>query len=95
MGTPYAFAVHIPQALPHLWQCLDEPTVAARFAHVLEGDVTRFLLPGCNGMNFLLTRALGGGGVASLRNDALGKGFAQILLQTPVTIPKSLLEALP
>jgi hypothetical protein len=37
---------------------------------------------------------LGGGGVASLRNDALGKGFAQILLQTPVTVPRSLLEAL-
>ncbi len=83
-----------PDALPHIWHSLDETTLQDRFAHVLEGEVTRYLLPGCNAMNVVLTRALGGGGVASLRNDALGKGFAQILLQTPVTVPRSLLEAL-
>ena len=78
----------LPEALPYIWHALDDATVAARFAHVLEGDVARYLLPGCHGMNIVLTRALGGGGVASLRNDALGKGFAQVLLQTPVTVPK-------
>ncbi|MCE8539515.1 DUF1446 domain-containing protein [Ruegeria pomeroyi] len=82
-----------PEALPFIWHSLDEATIRARFAHVLEGDVKRYFLPGCHAMNVVLTRALGGGGVASLRNDALGKGFAQILLQTPVAVPRSLVEA--
>lgn len=82
-----------PDALPYIWHTLDQAAVSARFAHVLEGEVSRYLLPGCNGMNVVLTRTLGGGGVASLRNDALGKGFAQILLQTPVRVPRPLAEA--
>lgn len=93
-GANIGIVARLPDALPHIWHQLDDATIHARFAHVLEGDVTRYLLPGCNGMNVVLTRALGGGGVASLRNDALGKGFAQILLQTPMTVPRSLVEAL-
>ena len=42
-------------------------------------------------LNFLLHHALGGGGVASLRNDPQAKGYAQILLDTPVAIPEALL----
>lgn len=83
----------LPEALPYIWHTLDQSAVAARFAHVLDGDVSRYLLPGCHAMNLVLTRALGGGGVASLRNDALGKGFAQVLLQTPVRVPAHLAEA--
>ena len=49
-------------------------------------------MPGLNAFNFLLDEALGGGGVASLRNDPQGKSYAQILLQTPVRIPAALLE---
>lgn len=51
------------------------------------GEVTRFDVPGIGGFNFLLTRALGGGGMASLRNDPLAKGLAQILLDMPVSVP--------
>ena len=32
-------------------------------------------------------RALGGGGMASLRNDPLGKGMAQMLLDMPIEVP--------
>ncbi|KPP88447.1 MAG: Protein of unknown function (DUF1446) [Rhodobacteraceae bacterium HLUCCO07] len=78
--------------LPHIWNALSEEAIADRFGHVLKGDVTRYLLPGCAAINVVLTDALGGGGVASLRNDALGKGFAQILLSMPVTVPKTLME---
>ena len=60
------------------------------FAHLVDGDVTRFDLPGFNAMNFLMTRALGGGGAASLRNDPLAKGFAQMLLDLEVNVPSSL-----
>ena len=37
---------------------------------------------------------LGGGGVASLRNDPQAKGYSQILLQTPIPIPRMLAETL-
>ena len=48
---------------------------------------------GLNAVNFLCQQALSGGGMASLRIDALGKGFAQILLAMPVTVPAALLLA--
>jgi hypothetical protein len=48
-------------------------------------------LPGPNAINFLMDEVLGGGGVASLRNDPQGKGYAQILLDHPIAIPKTLL----
>lgn len=38
-------------------------------------------------MNFLLTKALGSGGVSSLRVDRQGKTYAQMLLTLPVTVP--------
>jgi hypothetical protein len=43
-------------------------------------------------MNILLHEVLGGGGVASLRNDPQGKGYAQLLLEYPVPVPASLAE---
>ena len=33
-----------------------------------------------------------GGGMASLRNDPLGKGMAQMLLDMPVEVPARLLQ---
>jgi hypothetical protein len=43
-------------------------------------------------VNFVCERALGGGGMASLRNDPLGKGMAQLLLDLPVDVPDQLLR---
>lgn len=37
-------------------------------------------------MNFVCEQALDGGGMGSLRNDALGKGMAQIMLTMPVPV---------
>jgi hypothetical protein len=76
--------------LPWIRRALSEETVARRFAHLCEGEVTRFDVPGIQGLNFLLTRALGGGGIASLRNDPQGKGYAQILLDQPVRISRAI-----
>jgi hypothetical protein len=58
------------------------------------GNVTRWELPGINGFNFLLENSLGGGGMASLRIDAQGKGFAQQLLDFPVPVPDELASAM-
>jgi len=83
-----------PEYLPWIWAALTEEAVAARFAHFLAGPVERFLLPGSNAVNFLLHDVLGGGGVASLRNDPQGKGYAQVLLDHPIPVPAALAETL-
>ncbi|ARP93685.1 acyclic terpene utilization AtuA family protein [Bordetella genomosp. 13] len=61
-------------------------------AHLVEGDVQRHDWPGLDGFNYLLHRALGGGGVASLRYDPQGKAHAEILLDCPVRIPAQWIE---
>jgi hypothetical protein len=78
-----------PEWLPLLREQLTEGRVAQWLAHLVQGSVTRYDLPGIHAMNFLCTRALDGGGMASLRNDPLGKGMAQILLTMPVQVPAS------
>ena len=80
---------------PYIWAALTEDVVKARFAHYLRGDVQRFYMPGTGAINFLMDDVLGGGGVASLRNDPQGKGYSQILLQTPIKIPADIAERLP
>jgi hypothetical protein len=62
-------------------------------AHLVEGEVTRFDWPGLNGWNFVLSHALGGGGVASLRYDPQGKSYAQILMDLPIRVPQRWTEA--
>ena len=84
--------------LPYIYAALTEEAVTRRFAHFLDnttaGNVERFLLPGSNAINFLLHDVLGGGGMASIRNDAQGKGYAQLLLSCPIPIPSALAENL-
>lgn len=74
----------------YICRALTEDVVAERFAHFLQGGVERFVLPGPHALNFLLHNVLGGGGVASLRNDPQGKGYAQLLLEVPIEIPAAL-----
>ena len=76
-----------PQWLPWLRQRLTAARVAQWLGHLVRGPVTRFDLPGIHAMNFVCEQALGGGGIASLRNDPLGKGMAQILLSMPIEVP--------
>ena len=78
--------------LPYIWTALTPEVVANCFSHFLDGRVERFLLPGIHAINFVLHDVLGGGGIASLRNDAQGKGYAQILLAQPIDLPAPLAE---
>lgn len=80
-----------PALLPVLRAQLTETNVAAYLAHLVKGKVTRYDVPGIHAFNFVCEQALGGGGMASLRNDSLGKGMAQILLSMPVRVPVALL----
>jgi Acyclic terpene utilisation family protein AtuA len=77
-----------PEWLPHLKAELTEARVAQWLAHRVQGTVTRYDVPGIHALNFVCTDALDGGGMASLRNDPLGKGMAQILLTMPVRAPE-------
>jgi hypothetical protein len=76
-----------PEDLPLLRAQLTEAAVAAHLAHVVKGRVSRHDLPGIHALNFVCEQALGGGGMASLRNDPLGKGMAQVLLAMPMRVP--------
>ncbi|MEQ1536152.1 MAG: acyclic terpene utilization AtuA family protein [Burkholderiaceae bacterium] len=80
-----------PALLPYIKAAVTEKAVAAWLAHLVEGKVTRFDLPGIHAVNFVCEQALGGGGMSSLRNDPLGKGMAQMVLDMPVQIPAKLL----
>ncbi|RAS12307.1 acyclic terpene utilization AtuA family protein [Cupriavidus alkaliphilus] len=78
-----------PEYLPLLREQLTAQAVRGYFAHLVGGEVERFEVPGLHALNFLLHAALGGGGVASLRSDPLGKSFAQMLLDFPLAVPQS------
>lgn len=81
-----------PDYLPMLRHGLTAEAVVSWMAHLTTGSVERFDLPGINALNFVIRRALGGGGMASLRSDPLGKSFAQILLEMPVAMPATLVR---
>jgi hypothetical protein len=76
--------------VPILLGQLSVKTVAAYFAHLLNGGVERFEMPGLDALNFVLTDALGGGGTGSLRVDSQGKSFAQMLLSMTVKVPPAM-----
>ena len=84
-----------PEWLPLLRGQLTAARVADWLAHLVQGPVTRYEVPGIHAFNFVCEQALGGGGMASLRNDPLGKGMAQILLALPVRVPAAWMNQLP
>ena len=79
-----------PEFLPFIRAAITEDAVARWFAHLMTGRVQRHDLPGIHALNFVLTEALGGGGIASLRIDPQGKAYAQMLLEHPVPVPADL-----
>ncbi|RUR66681.1 acyclic terpene utilization AtuA family protein [Variovorax guangxiensis] len=83
-----------PALLPLLSDQLTEARVADWLAHLVKGQITRYEVPGIGALNFVCEQALGGGGMASLRNDPLGKGMGQILLAMPVRVSPALLALL-
>jgi hypothetical protein len=84
-----------PAAYGELLRVLSAEVVQNYFSHVTQGPVVRYELPGFLALNFMMDKALGGGGVASLRYDPQGKAFAQMLLDLEVEIPTAVLDTLP
>lgn len=79
-----------PEYLPLILAQVTPAAVKAYLAHLVKGEVVRYLLPGIHALNLVLHDALDGGGPASQRMDPLGKGMAQILLDLPVRVPREL-----
>ena len=69
--------------------------VAEWVREVAEGPVVRHEVPGLWALNFILERALGGGGTRSLLLDPQGKTLAQGILRRRVRIPAALLSTIP
>ena len=80
--------------VPYIAEHITEETITELFCHFLaagqDKPVQRFYMPGSNAFNFLLHEVLGGGGIASLRSDPQGKGYAQVLLAEAVQVPRDL-----
>jgi hypothetical protein len=61
--------------------------VKAHFGSMVQGDVARYEAPNVLALNFVMQRALGGGGPRSLRSDNLGKTMGGALLRLEVDVP--------
>jgi hypothetical protein len=72
---------------PILVRELTAERVQQHFGDLVKGGVERFELPNLGALNFLLHRALGGGGTVSLRTDAQGKTFGAALLRMEIEVP--------
>ncbi|MGI9345844.1 MAG: acyclic terpene utilization AtuA family protein [Gammaproteobacteria bacterium] len=83
-----------------IWNSLTSEQVQQLFQHFLPDKasadlVQRYYMPGTGAINLVLDQVLGGGGIASLRNDPQGKSYGQILLEAPIKVPQSLAAGLP
>ncbi|MBK7596391.1 MAG: hypothetical protein IPJ11_14405 [Gemmatimonadetes bacterium] len=74
---------------PLLVEQVTKRRVAKHFKGMVSA-VDRFELPNLNALNFLLHRALDGGGTLSLKTDAQGKVFSTALLRMEIEVPKKL-----
>lgn len=79
--------------LPYLLREVTAERVQHWFAHYVRGTVARHPVPGIEAINFVMTDALDGGGLASMRLDKLGKALGQVLLRMPVRVPAALIDA--
>jgi hypothetical protein len=56
------------------------------FGDMVRGNVVRYELPNIGALNFLMHRALDGGGTLSLRIDAQGKTLSASLLRMEIDV---------
>lgn len=66
--------------------------VKRHLGELVRGDVERYELPNLGALNFVLHRALGGGGTVSLRVDAQGKTLGAALLRMEIELSERELE---
>jgi hypothetical protein len=69
---------------PRLLEHVTPERVRTLFGSTIRGDVTRYELPHLGALNFVMTRALGGGVTRSLALDAHGKSLSSLLLDLEI-----------
>jgi hypothetical protein len=72
---------------------LSAERVKAHLGALVAGAVERYELPKLGAFNFVLQRALGGGGTISLRTDAQGKVLSTALLRIELDMPDDVASA--
>ncbi len=70
-----------PKDYERLRRHLTPESVKTHFNWVVKGDVVRYELPQLGALNFVMTRALGGGVTRSLALDAHGKCLSSYILE--------------
>jgi hypothetical protein len=78
-----------PEYMPLLRRELTPERIVAHLGHLVGGPAERFEAPGLNALNFLISNALGGGGMASRRIDPQGKAYGQMTLEMTIPVPRS------
>lgn len=75
-----------PEYYPAMLAQVTAGRVKEHFRELCKGAVERFELPNLHALNFLLRKALDGGGTVSLRTDAQGKTFSAALLRLEIDV---------
>jgi hypothetical protein len=70
-----------------LREWLTPARVKQHFEDIALGEIERYEMPNLRALNFILNDSLGGGGSASLKNDAQGKTHGMALLRMQVEVP--------
>lgn len=73
-----------PEYYPVLVREVTAERVKEHFAGLCLGAVERYEIPNLQALNFVLHRALDGGGTLSLRTDSQGKTYAAALLRLEI-----------
>lgn len=79
-----------PEVYPVIEREVTAERVKEHFRGIAHGPVERFELPGLYALNFLLHKALDGGGTLSLKTDAQGKTYGAALLRMEIEVPDDL-----
>jgi hypothetical protein len=81
-----------PELYPILVEQLTADRVRAHFGDWVKGEVKRYELPNLHALNFVMRRALDGGGTISLRTDAQGKVLSAALMRLELQVPGEVAE---
>ena len=73
-----------PQDYERIKRQVTAERVKQHFQSLVEGEVERYEVPNVLALNFVLRKALGGGGTRSLRIDGLGKTMGAALLRMEI-----------
>ncbi|CCE00422.1 hypothetical protein [Bradyrhizobium sp. STM 3809] len=74
-----------PRHYPLLLAEVTAERVRDHFAGIVHGEVVRYELPNIAALNFVMSRALGGGVTRSLALDAHGKSLSSALLDLDIS----------